>query len=438
MKKFNLQIRIHVVILPVFLLPLALNAQFDSLPNLRYTGKRGINVFEAPKQVVDSNDGARFRLGAEFTQQFQLLSHSNSTDVKSDNNLYAIRPGFTTAMANLDIHVQLAAGIRLSLTSYLSTRHHNETWVKEGYLQFDKMPFNGRFWDQLMKVMTIKTGYMEINYGDAHFRRSDGGQTMYNPFVENYILDAFTTEIATEVYARKNGFFAMAGISNGMMKGNVDSLAETPEDGNDHKFPALYVKGGIDKSVDDLVRIRLSGSFYHNGSSGGNTLFWGDRAGSNYFMVMEKAGPGVTYASNAFSGRLNPDFSKKVDAFQVNGFFKLIGFEIFGTYEIANGRTAAEETTRTVKQVACDWIYRFGMNEEFFIGSRYNSVTARLAGFDKDVEIDRVVMAAGYFLTKNILLKGEAVDQRYKLFPRSDYRNNGQFKGFMIQAVVGF
>jgi hypothetical protein len=31
-----------------------------------------------------------------------------------------------------------------------------------------------------------------------------------------------------------------------------------------------------------------------------------------------------------------------------------------------------------------------------------------------------------------------AVDQRYKFFPRNDYRNNGQFKGFIIQAVVGF
>ena len=40
---------------------------------------------------------------------------------------------------------------------------------------------------------------MEINYGDAHFRRSDNGNAIYNPFVGNYIMDAFTTEIGGEV-----------------------------------------------------------------------------------------------------------------------------------------------------------------------------------------------------------------------------------------------
>ncbi len=44
---------------------------------------------------------------------------------------------------------------------------------------------------------------MEINYGDAHFRRSDGGNTFWNPFLENNIMDAFTTEIGAELYWRK-------------------------------------------------------------------------------------------------------------------------------------------------------------------------------------------------------------------------------------------
>ena len=426
--------------LAIVLLPQLLHAQFDSLPNFRYNDKRGINVFETPKQRVDTADRFKIRLGAGFTQQFQALSHSNTTDDndKVENSLYAISPGFTTAMANLTIDAQLSPGIRFNLTTYLSTRYHNEARLKEGYLQFDRLPFKGNGWNKLMKVMTIKAGYMEINFGDAHFRRSDGGQTIYNAFAENYILDAFTTEIATEVYARKNGFFAMGGISNGMNKGNVDSLMATAQDGNIHKSPALYIKGGIDKSIEDLFRMRVSGSFYHNGSSGGNTLYTGDRAGSNYYMVMEKADSGVTYATNAFSGRLDPGFTKKVDALQLNALVKIIGFEIFTTYEIARGRTATEESTRQVKQLAVDWIYRFGTNGEFFIGSRYNSVKAQLAGFPEEVEINRAVMSAGYFFTKNILLKAEYVDQRYLHFPEHDYRYNGEFHGGMVQAVVGF
>jgi len=426
--------------LTIAIFPLVLHAQFDSLPNFRYQDMRGINVFEPPKQVVTGYDGFKFRLGAGFTQQFQALSHSNTTNEnnKLENQLYAISPGFTTAMANLSMDVQLQPGIRYNLTMYLSTRYHNEARLKESYLQFDKLPFKGKCWDWLMKVMTFKTGYMEINYGDAHFRRSDGGQTIYNAFAENYILDAFTTEIAAEVYARKNGFFAMGGISNGMNKGNVDSLVATPQDGNIHKSPALYLKGGIDKSVEDLFRIRLSGSFYHNGSSGGNTLYTGDRAGSNYYMVMEKAGPGVTYSTNAFSGRLDPGFTKKVDALQLNGLVRIIGFEVFTTYEVARGRAALEESTRQVRQLAVDWIYRLGIRGEFFIGSRYNSVKAQLAGFADEVEVNRAVLSAGYFFTKNILLKAEYVDQWYLHFPENDYRYNGRFRGAVIQAVVGF
>jgi len=439
MKKFFFQLMKKAVILQLFLLPLILKAQFDSLPNFRYYDKRGINVFEAPKQVVDNYDGVKLRLGAGFTQGFQSLSHSNSFDGKgTTNKLYALTPGFNTAMANLNIDVQLAPGIRLNLTSYLSTRHHNETWVKGGYLQIDKLPFQGDIWDQIMKVVTIKVGHMEINYGDAHFRRSDGGQTMYNPFVENYILDAYTTEIGGEIYARKNGFFVMGAISNGMIKGNVDSLIATPVDDNVHKSPALYGKVGVDKSIGDALRVRLTGSYYHDGSSGSNTLFGGDRAGSNYFMVMEKAGTGVTYATNAFSGRLNPGFTKKVDAFEFNGFAKVAGLEVFATYDMAKGRTAGEVTPRQVHQFAIDGLYRFGHKENLFVGARYNTVTARLNGFTDNVTVDRTAFAAGYFLTRNILLKGEIVDQHYRDFPDADYRNSGKFNGYLIQAVVGF
>lgn len=46
---------------------------------------------------------------------------------------------------------------------------------------------------------------MENNYGDAHFRRSDNAQAIYNPFVGNLIMDAFTTEVGAELYYRKNG-----------------------------------------------------------------------------------------------------------------------------------------------------------------------------------------------------------------------------------------
>jgi hypothetical protein len=399
--------------------------------------QRGINVFETSK-VPDSiaYDGLRIRLGAGFTQQFQGLKHRSAQVNEGANKLYPITPGFNTSMANLNIDVQLAEGIRLNLVTYLSSRHHNEAWVKGGYIQFDKLPFKGQFWSDLMDVATIKIGHMEVNYGDAHFRRSDGGQTIYNPFIENYIVDAFATEIGGEVYLQKNGLFGMVGLSNGMIKGNIDSLVATTQDNNVHKSPALYVKGGFDKSLSPKLRIRATGSLYHNGSSGGNTLYSGDRTGSNYFMVMEKAGS--TYNGQFSSGRLSPGFSKRVTAVQLNGFLKAGGLELFGTYETAKGRTKTETQLRKMKQYAGDVIYRLGASENLFVGVRYNAVQTRLSGFTQDVQVNRYALAGGWFLTKNILLKGELVNQKYKDFPAADYRSGGKFNGYVIEAVVGF
>ncbi|MDB5203303.1 MAG: hypothetical protein JWQ27_2712 [Ferruginibacter sp.] len=436
-------------ILPSLKLPLllaaittggAVTAQ-TTVANLRPYDKGGINVFESPKDTSAVFDKLKVAFGAGFTQGFQNLRHSNNA-----GGLYKISPGFNTANANLFMDVQLADGIRLNLTSYLSSRHHNETWVKGGYIQFDKMPFKGQVWEDIMKIATLKIGHMEVNYGDQHFRRSDGGHTLYNAFIENYIMDAFTTEIGGEVLLRKNNFFGSVGISNGMIKGNIDSLLKTAEDENIHKSPSFYFKGGVDKTFEDGLRLRFAASYYTNKSSGGQTLYGGDRTGSNYFMVLEKAGS--TYTTNAFSGRLNPGFSKKVNALQLNGFMKAKGLEFFGTYETAKGRSKTETIDRKATQYAAETIYRFGQKEQLFVGMRYNAVQARLADvpgtpataivYTKDVKVDRIAFSAGWFLTNNIMLKAEYTKQDYKDFPLADYRDGAGFNGYVIQAVVGF
>ncbi|TKB99118.1 hypothetical protein [Pedobacter cryophilus] len=426
------------IILSTMLCPMLIQAQDTTktkIANLRPYDKSGINVFEAPKDTDATFNGLAVRFGAGFTQSFQNLEHSNTSTLPA-NKLYAISPGFNTANANLFMDVQLADGIRLNLTSYLSSRHHNETWVKGGYIQFDKLPFKGAFWEDLMKITTIKVGHMEINYGDAHLRRSDGGHTLYNPFVENNIMDEFTTEIGGEIYIRKNGFTGMIGASNGMIKGNIDSLVATAQDANTHKSPSIYLKGAYDKQINDLVRFRLAASYYTNKSSGSNTLFGGDRTGSNYFMAMEKAGG--TYAANAFSGRFNPGFTKKISTIQLNAFIKVSGFELFGTYEAAEGRSKTETNERKASQFAIDGVYRFGKEENLFLGAKYNTVTSALAGVTNDVTIDRVTFAGGWFVTRNVLLKAEIVNQKYKDFANADYRSGGKFNGYVIQAVVGF
>lgn len=432
--------------------PLLTMAQQPQIQNLRAYDQSGINVFETPKKTDVKFDGLKVRFGAGFTQQFQAIKSENPGAANSGgttvatagaNKLYPLKPGFMTAQANLFTDVQLADGIRLNVTTYLSARHHNEAWVKGGYIQFDKVPFKGEFWDKLMSVATLKIGHFEVNYGDAHFRRPDGGQTLYSPFMEANVMDAFATEIGGEVYLQKNGLFGMLGITNGMIKGNIDTvIVGTSPDPGTTKKPSVYLKGGIDKQVTETVRLRLSGSYYHNGGSYGSglTLYGGDRTGSNYqnaFDQWVKSGAAQAYTATAFSGRFNPGFSAKVDAVMLNAFAKISGFEFFGTYESANGRSKSETAMRHASQYAVEGIYRIGKAENVFLGVRYNGVKADLSTTNQ-VDVNRFCLAGGWFLTKNVLLKAEYVNQLYKNFLQTDYRYNGKFNGVVVEAVVGF
>lgn len=394
--------------------------------------KTGINVFETSKKDSIPFEGVRIRFGAGFTQQYQNLDHKT----KSGLALYEMGPGFNLAMANLYTDVQLADGIRLDLTTYLSTRHHNETWVKGGYIQFDKLPFNTPFFNKLMEYATIKIGHMEVNYGDQHFRRSDAGGGIYNAFGENYIADAFSTEIGGEVYLQKDGLFGMVGVTNGTINSSIAKQAKDVHN-DSTKNPAFYVKAGIDKNV-GKARVRLSGSAYINKKSQRNVLYAGDRGGSWYWGVMDPKGADLK--ANFTSGRFAPNFTRNVQAYMVNGFFKYEGLEFFGTLETAKGNagTAADPGNRTMNQSAIEGIYRMGAKENVFVGARYNALNCEMPGYTDKVNINRTSFAAGWFLTNNVLLKGEYVVQNYKNFAPSDIRNGGKFNGYVIEAVVGF
>jgi len=462
-----------------------------SFSQFRENNQDGLNVFETPKTEKEFK-GVKTTIGGGFTQGFQTLNHTNSAQIKmagtpavDNNGLYRIRPGFNLASANLALKTQLADGVALNMELYLAARHHNETWVKGGYIQFDKLPFlKLDFLDNIMKYTTIKMGQMDVNYGDSHFRRSDGGNTILNPFVENYIIDAFATEVGAEFDVNYEGIVGVLGVTNGLLKGNINVLDPTYSDkvapndtvlssGNNN--PSIILKLGYDKNLTDDLRLRVTGSMYYNAGSASNTLFGGDRTGSNYFGVIDY----VANSTSTFtSGRYNPGFSDKVVAYAGNLFLKYnvmdgLSVESFSTIEKGTGRSRTEVTgERSFNQLATDLIFRFGKDENFFVGARYNTVTAQqynsanlpaltqvtpasptytgavaptvkvdFAARNKgmyDVTINRLAISAGWFLTKNVLAKVEYVNQDYKNFLYNDIRSNANFNGIVAQAVIGF
>lgn len=397
-------------------------AKDGEIKNMRAYDKNGLNVFEPAKDTTSTSNDVYLRLGGAFALQFQALTHENS----GQQDLFNIGNNFNLATANLNIDVRLYDGVNLNLVTYLSSRHHPEPYVKGGYITIDKLNFiKEGFLEDVMDKVTLKFGHMENNYGDAHFRRSDNAQTMYNPFVGNYIMDGFMTEVGAEIYYRNNGWLAMVGMTNGRLNQNAASGTS----------PSTMVKLGYDKQVNEDLRLRLTGSVYHTAQSEKTWLYSGDRAGSRYYYVMEM--PDASSAGNFTSGRFDPGMNNKLTAFMINPFVKYQGLEWFSTLEFVKGKNTPEIDTRDAFQFATDLIYRFGNNDDFYVGGRYNLVDADLAS-GEDVKITRFNFGGGMFLTDNIMMKVEYVQQKYDGFDQTPRLHEGKFKGVVLEAAISF
>ncbi|NTW32795.1 MAG: hypothetical protein HGB12_09245, partial [Bacteroidetes bacterium] len=410
-------------------------------------------------------DGSTFQkvkvdLGADFAMQFQSLKHH------ADSTLIPLGSNFNLPAANLNLNADLAPGIKVNLVTYLSARHHNESWVKGGYLIIDELPFlHSSIADKIMKNFTLKVGVCEINYGDAHFYRSDNARVMNNPFVGNFILDGFTTAPAAELYFRRNGILAMAAVSTGMLKpalGGYNSTTKSWNSFNADQEIAYYFKLGYDKKINENIFIRPTVSAYINPSTHGGTLYGGDRAGSRYFLVMNKKSLGTTTAyditANVTNGYFGPGSFTKNTSVMGNIYAWLYNFEIFGSFEAANGETGFAYTKAngdvipakkySFNSMALQGLYYFGKDKQFDIGARYNIVSKAatdevkvgssviFAAADK-MSTNRIQLGAGWKMTPNIYTKAEYVKQSYSNFNNYGLGSAG-FEGYMIEAAISF
>ena len=349
-------------------------------------------TFEESK-ISNSFDTLKVKIGADFGIQYQNLAQH------ADSILVPVGRGINLPEANLNIDAFLAKGIRVNLVDYLATRHHDAGIVKGGFLQIDRLPFiNSPFADKIMDYLTIKVGEMELNYGDEHFRRTDNGRLVRNAFVGNYIMDAFTTAPAIEVLFRcKNtGWLGMVGVSTGSVNQTLTTTtagaAKTPgavyTPINVATQLAVYGKIGYDKQITPDFRLRLTLSGYHQGENqAGGYLYGGDRAGTRYYLMMNRptlTSTDVAIASNFLAGDFPTAITYNEDnSYVVSLLLRLKGIEIFGTFESATGKTATGARTIGLssngtgltgsfnfEQKAIEGIYHFGKLSQFYGGAR--------------------------------------------------------------------
>lgn len=404
--------------------------------------------FEEPKLSVTDFEKVKLHVGADFALQYQAIDHHASTA-----KLIELGSNFNLPTANLNLNAMLAPGIKVNLETYLSARHHNEAWVKGGYLLIDNLPFL-KAADPIMKYLTIKAGVFQPNVGDQIFRRSDNGNVINNPFVGNYVMDDFTTNTGIEVYFRKNGLLILGGVNSGNLK---PALGGTEGSGTSKEYVgydlvdelAINWKLSYDKQVTEDLRLRASLSGYHVGDTHSTTIHSGDRTGSRYYLVMNTQNDGTTefdVTKNHMSGNFYPGSGTKDNTLVANIFAKYKWFEIFGTYEQAKGErtnfTTFAKTEYDFAQLAIEGIARFGKQDQWFVGARYTVVTddkaVATSRIDqaKNLKVDRTQLAAGWFMTKNVVTKIEYVNQNYSNF--ATYGEDAGFKGVMVEAAISF
>ncbi len=443
----------------------AANAQvtFGDMQNQISRSKDGINVFDVQKDDREFK-GLSVDLGGAFNMDFQAINsfndQPNSFEAPSKITGYRLmntENNFVLPAADMTIGAQLFDGVRVNLDIYLASRHHNETYARGGYLQIDKLDFIKKdFLADIMKYATIKIGQMENNFGDAHFKSSDNGSTLRNAFVGNNIMNSFTTEMGIEVYYNRDGWVSMLGATNGNLnQGTQEVMYPANPGANNVVSPTVLAKLGYDKQLDKDLRVRLTGSLYHNANLGNSNLYSSSRSGFGFWGVLNNnayKNNGVDVASNYNSkstpeATFDPKFKNWATSYMINPFVKYQGLEFFGTAEFASGGDKEGiDDKRTVTQYAADLIYRFGKKEQFYIGGKYNTVSGKLSNADaKKVTVDRFESSIGWFMTKNIVAKLDYVSQNYKDYtqfvgPTANANNfyGGKFNGLVFEAAISF
>ena len=137
------------------------------------------------------------------------------------------------------------------------------------------------------------------------------------------------------------------------------------------------------------------------------------------------------------TGRWGPGTTNKDNSLMANLFVKAKGLEFFGTYELANGTYVTGKEFR-FNQYAVEGLYRFGNNEQFYGGIRYNFVRGNTDLSASEYQsVNRIQLAAGWFILKSTVLKVEYVNQNYNDFI-AVYGASAGFKGLMIENAISF
>lgn len=370
---------------------------------------------------ITETENAKLFMTLNTVGTAQALDHENVYDTKG-NALNKLEPGFQNAFGDLGFIAKYGKNdeIEVVFDMYLSSRNHpSQTYGNEGYIILRGVPENLKnlqFLTPILEKVDIKAGHMLVDFGDAAQHRTNNAIAQKNPLVGNFVIDPNIVSIGMQASSKPGSRLGyVVGISNG-------TTTEDWSIGRGFAYNGKLIFYPVQALRTSVSYIATDQSDNPNKSGGGSQMqmFTGNRSGERYAGVL---------GGGQAPGGVFPQAGEKFSAAQFDVTFDNGSpIKLYGHYGITQDKDINGSLAGTPEEkwnyYAADAVYNF--TPALYGAVRYSSANASsLAGADSDGSVNRIQVGGGFWLTKNLLMKVEYVNQKYSGFSEGQIVNNG-------------
>lgn len=395
---------------------------------------------KAQLKLVES-DSTKLYMTLHTVGAAQALSQKNVFDSKGAQ-VADLSAGFQNAFGDLGFIGKFGKNeeIEVVFDMYLSSRNHpSTTYGNEGYILMRGVPENLqnlKFLTPVLDRVNVKAGQFLIGFGDAIDHRSNNAIVQKNALVGNFVIDPNIVSIAMEVSNKPGRINWLVGVSNG-------TTTEDFSDGRGfgyHGKLAFYPVKPLRTSVSYINADQSKNP--PRGQAGGSSIqmFSGNRSGERYAGVL---------GGGQAPGGVFPQAGEKFSAAQFDvGWDGSSPIKLYGHYGLTQDKDLNGSLPGAPEE---KWSYFAGqvvykLTPALYGAARYSGAgTHMLAGNATDGKVDRYQIGGGFWLTKNLLMKLEYVNQKYRGFNQGEMVNNGiqagrepSFSGLISEVSFSF
>jgi hypothetical protein len=390
---------------------------------------------------ITETDNAKLFMTLNTVGTAQTLNHKNAYDLKGVE-LAKVSPGFQNAFGNLGFIAKYGKNDEITVVfdMYLSSRNHpSQTYGNEGYILMTGVPENLenlKFLTPIFNKVDVKAGHMLVDFGDAAEHRSNNAITQKNPLVGNFVIDPNIVSIGMQVSSKPGKRYGwLAGVSNGTTTEDWNVGRGFAYNGKVYFVPVTGLRTSLSYIATDQ-------SDNPNKSGGGSQMqmFTGNRSGERYAGVL---------GGGQAPGNVFPQAGEKFSAAQFDVTYDTGSpLKLYGHYGYTQDLDINGSAAGTPEE---KWAYyaadaRYNFTPTLYGAVRYSGAQAnKLAGADSNGTVSRIQVGGGFWLSKNLLLKVEYVQQQYDGFGQGQVVNNNiqawknpEFSGVISEVSFSF